>query len=72
MVGLTLLFLTPLLAYLPVATLAAIIIVAVAHMIRFSPLQKAWKIEKHDAIIGYITFFTTLAFVPNIEIGVLI
>jgi len=69
-VGITLLFFTPVLAYLPVATLAAIIIVAVSHMIRFAPLRKAWKIEKHDAIIWYITFFTTLAFTPNIEVGV--
>lgn len=72
MVGFTLLFLTPLLAYLPIATLAAIIIVAVQHMIRFSPLNRAWKIEKHDAIIWYITFFSTLAFTPNIEVWVLV
>ena len=72
MVGLTLIFFTPFLAYLPIATLAAIIIVAVSHMIRFSPLTKAWKIEKHDWIIGYVTFFVTLATVPNIEIWVLV
>ncbi len=72
MVWCTLMFLTPFIAYLPVATLAAIIMVAVTHMIRFSPLINAWSIEKHDAIIGYITFFTTLAFVPNIEIGIAI
>jgi SulP family sulfate permease len=51
MVGFTLLYLTPFLAYLPIATLAAIIIVAVVHMIRFAPLNRAWKIEKHDAVI---------------------
>lgn len=72
MVWITLLFFTPYLYYLPIATLAAIIIVAVSHMIRFQPLHTAWKIEKHDAIIGYITFFTTLVAVPNIEIGVLV
>ncbi|MDA9128989.1 sulfate permease [Candidatus Gracilibacteria bacterium] len=72
MVGITLLFFTPMISYLPIATLAAIIIVAVSHMIRFSPLHKAWKIEKHDAFIGYITFITTLAYTPNIELGVLI
>lgn len=72
MVGCTLLFFTPFLAHLPIATLAAIIIVAVSHMIRFKPLTKAWKIEKHDSIIWYVTFLTTLIFVPNIEIGVLI
>lgn len=72
MVWFTLLYLTPFLAYLPIATLAAIIIVAVIHMVRFSPLNRAWKIEKHDAIIWYVTFFTTLIFTPNIEIWVLI
>ncbi len=72
MVWITLLFLTPVLSYLPVATLAAIIILAVINMIRFAPLHKAWKIEKHDAIIGYITFITTLVFAPNIEIWVVI
>lgn len=72
MVGITLLFFTPVLFYLPVATLAAIIILAVINMIHFSPLHRAWKIEKHDAVIWYITFFTTLVFAPNIEIWVLI
>jgi len=72
MVWITLLFFTPFLSYLPIATLAAIIIVAVVHMIRFSPLNNAWKIEKHDAVIGYVTFITTIAFTPNIELWVLI
>ncbi len=72
MVWVTLLFFTPMISYLPIATLAAIIIVAVSHMIRFSPLHKAWKVEKHDALIWYITFFTTIAFTPNIELWVLI
>ena len=39
MVGITLLFFTPVLSYLPVATLAAIIILAVINMIRFSPVS---------------------------------
>jgi SulP family sulfate permease len=72
MVWVTLLFFTPVLSYLPVATLAAIIILAVVNMIRFAPLHRAWKIEKHDALIWYITFITTLIFAPNIEIWVLI
>lgn len=72
MVGATLLFLTPILSYIPMATLAAIIIVAVMNLIKFSPLIKAWKIEKHDGIVGFVTFFLTLAFVPNIDTGILI
>jgi len=37
-------------------------------MIQFKPLLQAWKIEKQDAIVGIITFFVSLIFVPNIEI----
>lgn len=72
MVWATLLFLTPILEYIPTATLAAIIIVAVIHLIRFSPLIKAWKVEKHDGIVGFVTFFMTLIFVPNIDYGIMI
>lgn len=72
MVWATLLFLTPVLYYIPMATLAAIIIVAVLNLIKFNPLIKAWKIEKHDGIVGIITFILTLSFVPNIDIGILI
>ena len=68
----TLLFFTPVLYYIPTATLAAIIIVAVLHMIRFKPLIKSWKIEKHDGIIGFTTFFLTLWFVPDIDKWILI
>jgi len=70
MVWITLLFLTPVIYYLPVATLAAIIIMAVISMIKFSPIHKAWKVEKHDGVIWYITLFVTLIFSPNIEIWV--
>ncbi len=72
MVWATLLFLTPILEYIPTATLAAIIIVAVIHLVRFAPLVKAWKVEKHDGVVGFVTFFMTLIFVPNIDYGIMI
>lgn len=72
MVWITLLFLTPILYHLPVATLAAVIIMAVVNMVQIRPLNRAWKIERHDAIIWYTTFLVTLIFAPNIEIWVLI
>ena len=63
----TILFLTPILYHLPLATLAAIIIVAVFNLIKIDPIIKAWKIEKHDAIVAIITFSLTMIFAPNLE-----
>jgi len=44
-VGITLLFLTPLLYHLPQATLAAVIIMAVINLIKFRPVKYAWKVQ---------------------------
>lgn len=70
-VMIVLLWLTPLLYYLPQATLAAIIIVAVIGLIRIMPLVTAWKINPADAVIAVITFITTLAFAPALHVGIL-
>ncbi|MCP4523132.1 MAG: SulP family inorganic anion transporter, partial [Candidatus Gracilibacteria bacterium] len=69
---LTLLFLTPLLYHLPLATLAAIIIVAVMSMIKIQPIFSAWKVEKHDAFIAIFTGILTLILSPNLERAILI
>jgi SulP family sulfate permease len=66
-----LLWCTPLLFYLPQATLAAIIIVAVISLIRIKPLITAWKINPADAAIAVITFVTTLVFAPALHVGIL-
>jgi len=58
-VGVTLLFLTPLLYHLPVATLAAVIIMAVIGMIHFQPFKHAWKVNPHDAIVAFVVFAGT-------------
>jgi SulP family sulfate permease len=71
-VGITLLFLTPLLHHLPLATLAAIIIVAVYNMIKFEPFQHAWKVNPHDGAIALIVFLSTLAAAPHLETGIFI
>jgi len=47
-VGLTLLFLTPLLYHLPQATLASVIIMAVINLVKIEPIKHAWKAEKHE------------------------
>jgi SulP family sulfate permease len=71
-VGITLLFLTPLLYHLPQATLAAVIITAVINLIKFNPIKYAWKVQKHDAIISMITFLVTLLLAPELEMGIIV
>ncbi len=71
-VGVTLLFLTPLLHYLPIATLAAVIIVAVVGMIQFQPFKHAWKVNPHDGIVALVVFIVTLYFAPHLEWGIFI
>jgi len=71
-VGLTLLFLTPLLYYLPLATLAAVIIAAVIGMIHFSPFHHAWRVNPHDGLVALVVFISTLYFAPHLEWGIMI
>jgi len=71
-VWITLLYLTPLLYYLPTVTLAAVIMVAVSELIKIEPIIKAWKAERHDWIVAITTFLLTLILAPNIEIWIAI
>jgi len=71
-VGVTLLFLTPLLYHLPQATLGAVIIMAVLKLIRVKEVIHAWKVEKHDGWVAVITFTLTLIFAPHLDKGILI
>ena len=70
--GITLLFLTPLMYHLPVATLAAVIIVAVASLIQIAPLIHSWKVNRHDCFVAFVVFNTTIYFAPHLEKGVYI
>lgn len=72
LVAITLLFLTPLLYHLPQATLAAVIMVAVANLIKIEPIKHAWKVHRHDGFIAVAVFFTTLFFAPHLEKGIMI
>ncbi|MCW8964678.1 MAG: sulfate permease [Gammaproteobacteria bacterium] len=72
MVGVTLLFLTPLLYHLPQATLAAIIIMAVIKLIKFAPVKAAWQVQPHDAIVSVITFALTLIMAPHLDKGIIV
>lgn len=61
-------FLTPLIFFLPKATLAATIIVAVLSLVDFSVLVKTWKYSKSDFYAVAATILLTLSF--GVEIGV--
>ena len=62
------LFLTPLLYFLPKATLAAIIVVAVLSLLDLSTLRKTWTYSKPDFIAVTATILITLGF--GVKVGV--
>ncbi|GKY89061.1 SulP family inorganic anion transporter [Sinisalibacter aestuarii] len=68
--GITLaaLFLTPLLFFLPKATLAATIIVAVLSLVDFSILKRTWAYSRADFAAVAATILLTLGF--GVELGV--
>ncbi len=70
-VGITLLWLTPLLYHLPQATLAAVIVMAVVNLVRIEPFLYAWKVQKHDGIVALVTFILTLVLAPHLENGII-
>jgi MFS superfamily sulfate permease-like transporter len=71
-VALALLFLTPLLYYLPQATLAAVIIKAVSGLISMKPMINAWRANRHDGVVAVVTFLFTLFLAPELELGILL
>ncbi len=71
-VVIVLLFFTPLLYHLPQAVLAAVIMMAVVGLINVSGFVHAWKAQRHDGIISVISFFSTLAFAPHLDKGIMI
>ncbi|MDH5655165.1 MAG: SulP family inorganic anion transporter, partial [Spirochaetia bacterium] len=71
-VAITLLFLTPLLYYLPTTVLSAIIIMAVGSLINFKAIKRTWQANRNDGIVAIVSFVLTLAFAPHLDRGVLI
>ena len=61
-VGLTLLFATPLLHNLPEATLGVIVIFAVIPLIKVKEINKLYKENRGLGVIAWVTFFSTLIF----------
>ncbi len=68
LVALTVALLTPLLYFLPNATLAAIIMVAVANLIDVKTFREAWVYNKADAASLVATFLVALTL--GIEMGI--
>ncbi|WP_018864155.1 SulP family inorganic anion transporter [Thioalkalivibrio sp. ARh3] len=70
-IGIALLFLTPLIYHLPQSVLAAIIMMAVVGLINFKAIKHAWVANKHDGAAAIVTFVATLAMAPNLDYGIL-
>lgn len=69
-IGLTVLFLTPLFYYLPSAVLAAIIMVAVTGLFDSAEIKHLWQTDRLDLGMFGVTFFATLGL--GIEQGIAI
>ncbi len=69
LVGLTLLFLTPLFRELPQAVLASIILVAVSSLIDFKELRYLYKNDRRDLFMMLATFLATITL--GVEAGIL-
>ena len=68
-IALATLFLTPLLFFLPKATLAATIVVAVMSLVSFSGLKHTWAYSKADFAAMLVTILVTLA--EGVEAGLI-
>ncbi len=67
-----LLFFTPALYYLPLATLGAVIIAAVSGMINLRVFSRIWKADRFDGISALVTFLTVIILAPRVTEGVII
>jgi sulfate permease, SulP family len=66
-----LLFLTPVLALVPRAVMAAVVVIAVAGLFKPRTLVRLWRIDRVEAATGLVTFSVTLLSTPRIYWGVL-
>ena len=74
LITVTVLFLTPLIYYLPLAVLAAIIITAVPGLVDWQEVIFLWKVRQRDLALMLFTFACTLLFgiLEGIGIGVIL
>jgi len=69
-IGMTLLFLTPLFYYLPKTVLAAIVMVAVWGLVEWKEARYLWRVDRKDFALMLLTFLATLGL--GIEQGILV
>nr|WP_301288371.1 sulfate permease [Natronospira proteinivora] len=69
-VSLVLLFATPLLAELPRAVLAGIILLAIVQLLDVHAVQETWRYNRGDAAVIGITFFGVLSL--GVEVGLIV
>lgn len=67
---LSLLFLTDLIAFLPRAVLAAVVMVPVLSLIDVAAFRRVWKLSRLDGFIAMVTFLVTLFSIPRLHWGV--
>ena len=72
MVVATLLWFTPLLYYLPQATLAAVIMMAVIGLVNVRAIRHAWAVQWQDGFVAVLTFVLTLVFAPHLDRSIMI
>ena len=66
-----LLFLTPALQHVPSAVLAAVVVTAVAGLVKPGIVGRLWRIDRFEAVTALVTFAVTIASAPRIYWGVL-
>ncbi|MRD46250.1 STAS domain-containing protein [Caenimonas koreensis DSM 17982] len=66
-----LLVLTPALQHVPRAALAAVVVVAVAGLVKPRTLQQLWRIDRVEASTALVTFAVTIITAPRIYWGVM-
>lgn len=66
-----LLVFTPALSHVPRAVLAAVVVVAVAGLVRPASLARLWKVDRVEALTALVTLGVTLLTAPRIYWGVL-
>ena len=45
---------------------------AVAGLISFKPMIHAWRANRHDGVVAFVTFIFTLTLAPDLELGILL
>jgi len=71
-VAVTLLFLTPLLFYLPKAVLAVIIVLAVLGLLTPHAFVHVWRASRADGLVALTTFAVTLLAAPHLDKGIMV